>query len=403
MIKRNLKVILAGLLMLCVLGLTAHARTVKVGVVLTYSGGFASFGQQIQRAMDLYMDMEGNRKLGSHKINFIKRDSKRPGGDIAKNAVRELIVKDKVDILTGFIFSPNIIASAPLVNQGKVPTLVMNAGTAWIPNLTPYIARVSFTMWHSAYPMGEYAFKTLKCKTAAVGYTNYPPGKDSLNGFKTSFEASGGKIVEAVPMGGPGKVPDFTPFMQRVKDRRPDCFYVFVPGGIHAASVFKTFADLGMRKAGIKLIGPADLTQDTKLQGLGPDAVGVVVMGHYQADLKNPENRAFVKAWKKKYGANTTPDFLASQGYDGMAAIVHAIVKQNGRITAKGTMAAWKKWKFNGPRGPVSIDPETRDIIQDIKAFQVVKKGSGLGMKTLAVFPQIKDPCKANKIGRCGK
>lgn len=393
----------ASLIALAMVGpmAVAQARTVKVGVVLTFSGGAAAFGKQVSQGMELYMDLYGNKKLGKHKIVFIKRDSKRPGGDIAKNAVRDLIVREKVDILTGFIFSPNIMASAPLVKQANIPTLIMNAGTAWIPSLAPQIVRVSFTMWQSAWPMGEYARYQLGCKTAAVGYTNYPPGKDSLNGFRTRFEALGGKVVEAVPMGGPRKVPDFTPFMQRVKDKKPDCFYVFVPAGNHAAAVFKTFSDLGMRKAGIRLIGPADITQDTKLQGLGPDAVGVVTMGHYQADLDNPENKVFVKAWKKKYGQNTTPDFMAVSGYDGMAAIVDAVVQQDGKINPERTLEIWKGWTFESPRGHIKIDPETRDIIQDIKIFKVTRKDGRLVMKTLGVIPQVKDPCKANKIGRC--
>ena len=398
------KWLILGITAVFLLGLgAANAATVKVGVVLTYSGGAGAFGKQVNQGMDLYMDMEGSRKLGSHAIHFIKRDSKRPGGDIAKTAVQELIVKEKVDILTGFIFSPNIIASAPLVSQGNVPTLVLNAGTAWIPSLSPNIARVSFTMWQSGYPLGDYAFSNLGCKTAAVGYSDYPPGKDSRDAFVKSFSAMGGKIVEAIPMGGPGKVPDFTPFMQRVKDQKPDCFYVFVPAGNHAAAVFKTFADLGMKGAGIKLIGPADITQDTKLQGLGPDSVGVVTMGHYQADLDNAENKAFVKAWKAKYGADSTPDFMAVAGFDGMAAIVDAVVAQNGKIDAGKTMEIWKGWSHKSPRGNISIDPETRDVIQDIKVFQVASQGGRLVMKTLKLIPDVKDPCKANKIGRCGK
>jgi branched-chain amino acid transport system substrate-binding protein len=207
----------------------AVANTVKVGVVLTFSGNGAEFGQQIERGMELYLAEAGKAKLGDNHIELIKRDAKGPGGAIAKAAVQELIVRDKVDLLTGFVFSPNIIASAPLISQAKVPTLILNAATAWIPSLSPYLARVSMTMWQTSYPMGQYAFQKLGCKTAAVGYTDYPPGKDALEAFKTGFEKAGGRLVDAVPMGGPAEVPDFTPFMQRVKDAKPDCFYGFVP------------------------------------------------------------------------------------------------------------------------------------------------------------------------------
>ena len=189
-LKQNFRTLaLAGL---CLTAGATYAEDVKIGVVLTYSGGAAQFGQQIDRGMNLYIKEHGD-ELG-HNIELIKRDSKRPGGDIAKTAVQELITREKVDILTGFVFSPNAIASAPLVTQGKVPMVIMNAGTAWIPNLSPYIARVSFTMWQSGYPMGDYAKNTLNCASAASGYTDYPPGKDSINAFRTGFEKAGGKV-----------------------------------------------------------------------------------------------------------------------------------------------------------------------------------------------------------------
>jgi branched-chain amino acid transport system substrate-binding protein len=381
----------------------AAANTVKVGVVLTYSGNGAEFGQQIQRGMDLYMAEAGKAKLGAHQIELIKRDSKGPGGDVAKTAVQELIVRDKVDLLTGFVFSPNIIASAPLIEQAKVPTLILNAATAWIPSLSPYLARVSMTMWQTSYPMGQYAFQKLNCKTAAVGYTDYPPGKDALAAFEQGFEQAGGEVIDAVPMGGPAQVPDFTPFMQRVKDAGPNCFYVFVPAGNHAAAVFKTYAELGMKDAGVRLIGPGDIIQDTKLQGLGDVAVGVVTLGQYQADLDNPANHKFVAAWKKAYGEESTPDFMAAAGYDGMAAIVDAVVEQDGTIDPERTMQIWKGWTFDGPRGKVMIDPETRDIIQDMKVDEVYAEGGRLHTRTLEVIPQVKDPCKALKVGRCAQ
>ena len=277
MIQGSIK--LAAALALAAAPSLAMAATVKVGVVLTYSGTGAQLAQQIERGMELYLAREGTAKLGAHAIELIKRDDKNPGGDAAKVAVQELIVREDVDLLTGFIYSPNIIASAPLIEQAKVPTLIMNAATAWIPSLSPYLARVSMSMWQTGFPMGGYAAEKLGCRTAAVGYTDYPPGKDSLAAFQMGFEQAGGQVVDAIPMGGPAEVPDFTPFMQRVKDARPDCFYVFVPAGNHAAAVFKTYAALGMKDAGVRLIGPGDITQDTELQGLGDVAIGVVTLG----------------------------------------------------------------------------------------------------------------------------
>ena len=394
---------LYGLALALAASAPAAAETVKVGVVMTYSGGGAQFAQQIERAMNLYLEREGNAKLGEHRIELVKRDAKNPGGDAAKTAVQELIVREDVDLLTGFVFSPNIIASAPLIDQAKVPTLVLNAATAWIPSLSPYIARVSMTMWQTGYPMGSYAAEKLGCATAAVGYTDYPPGKDALAAFQLGFEQAGGELVDAVPMGGPAEVPDFTPFMQRVKDAAPDCFFVFVPSGNHVAAVFKTYTDLGMRAAGVRLIGPGDLTQDTELQGLGQDAVGVVTLGQYQADLEVGSNPEFVAAWREAYGEDSTPDFMAAAGYDGMAAIVDAVVEQDGKIDPDRTMEIWAGWTHDGPRGTVMIDPETRDIVQDMKVNEVYAEDGRLKMRTLDVIPQVKDPCKEQKVGRCAE
>ena len=389
-----------ALLVLSSLPVVTLAATVRVGVVLTYTGGAAQFGQQIDRGMHLYIKQHGS-ELGEHNIELIKRDSKRPGGDIAKTAVQELITRDQVDLLTGFVFSPNAMASAPLATQGKVPMIIMNAGTAWIPSLSPYIARVSFTMWQFGHPMGGYAYDSLGCKSAASGYTDYPPGKDSVAAFKHGFERAGGKLVDSIPMGGPREVPDFTPFFQRVKDAKPDCFYVFVPGGNHSTAVVKTFAGLGMKQAGIRLIGPGDITQDTKLQSMGEDAVGLVTMHHYSADYATPENKAFVQAWKAEYGADTTPDFMGVAGWDGMAAIFHVIRSQNGEIDADGAIQALRGWKFNSPRGPIMIDPDTRDIVQDVNIHKVVKSGDRLAIQVIGTIPQVIDPCKALRLGKC--
>ncbi len=273
---RLLKLVVAAALLVLAVPVT-QARTVKIGVVLPYSGVNAEYGQQITRAMELYLKVH-KKDLGSNKIELIKRDSKNPGGAVAKTAVRQLITRDKVEMLAGFVFSPNAIASAPLATQAKVPMVVMNAATAWITTLSPYIVRTSFTMWQPGYPMGKYAADTLKCKTAVVGYTNYPPGKDSLEAFRKGFEDAGGKLIDEIPMGSPAHVPDFTPFLQRVKDEKPDCLYAFVPAGEHTAAMVKTYGDLGLRAAGIKLIGPGDIVQDTKLQAMGKNAVGIIVM-----------------------------------------------------------------------------------------------------------------------------
>ena len=316
--------------------------------------------------------------------------------------VQELLTQDNVDVLAGWVYSPNAIASAPIVSAGKKLAVIMNAGTAHITQMSPYFVRTSFSMWHAGYGLGEAAAKQLKAKTAVVGYTDFPPGKDRLAAFKRSFEANGGKVIDEIPMGGPNAVPDFTPFFQRAKDKKPDVFFVFVPAGEHSAAVVRTYGALGMRAAGIKLIGPGDITQDTKLQAMGDAAVGLITMHHYNADLDNAENKRFVAAWKKDYGADSTPDFFAVGGYDGMAAIVHAVQALKGKMDGDKAVAALKGWKFNSPRGPIMIDPDTRDIIMNEYLVEVVKGTDGkLHQKQLGKIDNVKDACKEQKIAPC--
>jgi len=396
MIKR----IAAALVALALSATLAQAQEVKVGVALPFTGIGAEFGQLVDRGMELYLKLNAD-KVRPYKITLIKRDVKDPGGANAKIAVQELLTQDNVDVLAGWIYSPNAIASAPIVTAGKKLAVIMNAGTAHITNLSPYYVRTSFSMWHAGYALGEAAVKQLNAKTAVVGYTDFPPGKDSLAAFKRSFEAAGGKVVDEIPMGGAGAVPDFTPFFQRAKDKKPDVFFVFVPAGDHAAAVVKTYGALGMREAGIRLIGPGDITQDTKLQAMGANAVGLVTMHHYHADLENAENKRFVEAWKKEYGAASTPDFMAVGGYDGMAAIVHVVHALKGKIDPDKALEALKGWKFNSPRGPISIDPVTRDIVMNEYLSEAVMKDGRIYQKVIGKIDAVKDACKEQKIGPC--
>jgi branched-chain amino acid transport system substrate-binding protein len=387
----------------CFAATGALAQTVKVGVVLPFTGVGAEFGQQVDRGIQTFIKLNPGA-FGPYKVEIVKRDSKNPSGAEAKTAVQELIAQEKVDILAGFIYSPDAIASAPLVTAAKKPMVIMNAGTAWITNLSPMISRVSFSMWHSGYAMGEAAAKTLQAKTAVVGYTDYPPGKDSLDAFKRGFESAGGKLLDTIPLGGPGQVPDFTPFFQRAKDKKPDVFYVFVPSGDHAVAVTKTYEALGMRQAGIKLVGPGDLTPDHKLQSMGDNAVGLITVHHYNADLDNPANKRFVAAWKQEFGPNTTPDFMGVQGYDGMAAIAHIVRTLQGNIDADKAMAALKGWKYaDSPRGPIMIDAATRDIVMNEYLSELVKVGGRLVQKNIGVIPSVKDMCKELKEGKCAQ
>jgi branched-chain amino acid transport system substrate-binding protein len=383
---------------------SARADTIRIGLMLPYSGINADLGDLQNKAVDLYLKLHGDM-VGPHKIEIIKRDEGPASGAQAKTVATELITRDKVQMIAGVVFSPSAIAMAPVLTQAKVPLLIGNAGTAWITNLSPYIARLSFSMWSTGYPMGTYAVNTLACKTAIMGYTDYPPGRDSTEAFKTAFEMAGGKIVDSIPMGNPLQVPDFTPFLERVRNEKPNCFYAFIPSGAHATALVKDYGEVGLRQAGVKLIGSVDVTPDSKLQGMGDAAIGTITMGSYSNELDNPVNNAFVKAWHEAYGPNSYPDFMSAAAWDVMQAIFDTVKKLDGNLNdGQKVMAALKGWTGEGPRGKVEIDPQTRDIIQDEHAFEVVRLPDGkLGHKVLGTIAQVKDECKVLKVGRCGQ
>ncbi|MEA3069713.1 MAG: branched-chain amino acid transport system substrate-binding protein [Alphaproteobacteria bacterium] len=381
----------------------ARAENIKIGVMLPYSGVNADLGDVQDKAIDLFMKLHG-KDLAPNTVELIKRDEGPPSGANAKTVATELITRDKVKLILGVVFSPSAIAMAPVMTQAKIPLVIANAGTAWITTLSPYIVRFSFSMWHDAYPMGTYAAKDLKCSTAAMGYTDFPPGKDSTEAFKVGFEKAGGKIVDAIPMGNPAQVPDMTPFFQRVKDQKPDCFYVFIPSGAHASAVVKTYGEVGLKQAGVKLIGPKDVVPDSKLQTMGDAAIGTIVMSSYSDDLDNAVNKQFIQAWHDAYGADNYPDFMSAAAWDAMNAVFHTIKELNGKIDdGLKFVDALKNWSGEGPRGNVKIDPATRDIVQDERAMEVYRKPDGkLGTKVLGTIPQVKDECKELKLGRCG-
>jgi branched-chain amino acid transport system substrate-binding protein len=404
MSRRTIAAIAAVAATAVVAGATSQAlaQEIKIGVTLPYTGVGAEIAQQMDRGMEQYLKLNANQ-VKPYKITIIKRDSKAPNGAASKIDAQELLTQDKVDVLAGWVYSPDAIAAAPVITAGKRLAVIMNAGTSFITNLSPYFVRTSFTLWQSSYVMGEQAAKYMHAKTAVVAYTDYPPGKDALAGFKTAFEKNGGKVLDAIPAGGPEATPDFTPFFQRAKDDHPDVLFVFVPAGDQATAVVKTYAALGMRAAGIKLIGTGDIVPDNKLQGMGDIAVGLITTHHYNADLDNPQNKAFVAAWKKAYGPDSTPDFTSVGAYDGMAAIVHAAHATHGKIDdGAAAVKSLLGWKFNSPQGPIEIDPQTRDIIMNEYLDEVVKGSDGkLHEKVLVTVHNVKDQCKMLGIGPC--
>jgi len=370
----------------------ASAQTVKIGFITSYSGLNGNLGPYMERAVRLYIKQHQKELPPGVKIELIIRDDTGPNPDKARQLAQELVVRDKVDLLAGVIFTPNAMSMAPIATEAKVPFVIMNAGTSVITTRSPYIARVSFTLWQSSFPLGQWAAK--KYKTAYTLVSDFGPGHDAETAFMQAFKEGGGNIVASVRV--PLQNPDWAAYLQRVKDAKPDTLFVFIPAGKTATAVMKNFSELGLGQAGIKLIGPGDITTDEELPNMGDVALGVTTMFHYSAAGDRPANKAFVAAWKKEYGANETPNFLSAASWDGTAMIFEAIRQQKGKIDPDKTMAIFKSWKFaNSPRGPISIDPETRDIVQNEYLREVRKVGGQLANVELETFAAaVKDPWK---------
>jgi len=367
------------------------AQTVKVGVINTYSGPLAANGDQIERGIKLYVKLHEKDLPPGVSIELIERDDTGPNPEVAKRLAQELITRDKVQLLTGVIWTPNALSIAPLVTEAKVPFVIMNAGTAMLTTKSPYIARVSFTLWQSSYPLGAWAAKN-GLKRVYTLVTDFAAGVDAETAFTKAFTADGGTIAGAVRM--PVTTPDFIPFLQRAKDAKPDAVFCFVPGGKQATAFMKAFGDLGLRDAGIKLIGPGDLTTDEELPGMGDPAIGTITMHHYSAAGDRPANKAFVAAYQAEFGAKDEPSFMATDAYDGMAAIYGIVIARQGNIDPDKTMELLKGWKYDSPRGPIMIDPETRDIVQNEYLRRVDKIDGQLHNTEVETIPMVKDPWK---------
>jgi branched-chain amino acid transport system substrate-binding protein len=344
------------------------------------------------RAFKLYQKLHANDLPPGVKLELLTRDDGGPNPDKARQLAQELVVRDHVQLLAGVAFTPNAMAMASLATEAKVPLILTNAGTSVVTTRSPYIARFSFTLWQSCVPLGEWAAK--KFKRAYTLVADYAPGQDAEVAFGQGYKAGGGELVGSVRV--PVQNPDFAPYMQRVKDAKPDALMVFVPAGKMSTAVMKTFADLGLAAAGIKLIGPGDITTDEELPNMGDVALGVLTVHHYSAAAERPANKEFVAAWKKEYGQGETPNFVAVGAYDGAALIVEAIKQQKGKLDPDKTMEIFKHWKNpNSPRGPISIDPETRDIVQN-EYLREVKKVNGqlANVELETVATALKDPWK---------
>ncbi len=363
---------------------------IKVGIVAPFSGPFADYGKQFDAGVKAYQKINGTTVAG-RKVEVIIRDTGGPSPEVAKRLAQELVVRDKVDFLAGFGLTPEALAVADIATQAKKPMIIFNAATSIITTKSPYIARVSMTLPQISAPMGTWAAKN-GIKKVYTLVADYGPGIDAENAFKKSFTAGGGQVVDSIRT--PLQNPDFAPFVQRIKDAKPDAVFVFVPAGQQGIAFMKSFSERGLAKEGIKVIATGDITDDHVLNAMGDAALGMITTFHYSAAHESPENAAFLKAYSEVAPGEGRANFMTVGAYDGMAAIYEVIRKLNGNIDADKAMDVLKGYKAMSPRGPIMIDPETRDIVQTIYVRRVERKGNELWNVEFDKFDNMKDPGK---------
>jgi branched-chain amino acid transport system substrate-binding protein len=374
---------------LAIAGTTVFAQdnVFKIGLILPMTGQQATTGRQIDAAVKLYMAQNGDMVAGKKVQVILKDDTSIP--DVTKRMAQELIVNDKVNVLAGFGITPSALATAPLATQSKTPEVVMAAATSSITEASPYIVRTSFTLPQASVSIADWAPKN-GIKKVVTLVSDYGPGLDAEKFFKDRLTFNGGTVVDTLRV--PMRNPDFAPFLQKVRDLKPDALFVFVPSGAGAA-VMKQFLERGMDKAGIKLIGTGDLTDDDQLNDMGDGALGVVTSHHYSAAHPSALNKKFVEAFKKANN-NLRPNFMAVGGYDGMRVIYEALKVTKGQGGGDALLAAMKGQIFESPRGPIFIDAQTRDIVQNIYLRKVEKKDGQLYNVEFDVIKDVKDPGK---------
>ena len=348
----------------------AGADVIKVGVVASFSGPFAVFGNEFKYGMDVYQAQHGT-KVGDHEIQFIFKDSGGPNPDAAKSATQELLIKDRVNYLAGYVFTPNALAVAPLVEQSKTPTVIWNAATSIINAKSKYFLRTSMTQPQVAAPMADWAIAN-GIKTVVTAVTDYGPGIDAEKGFTKEFEAKGGKVIDAIRM--PIQTTDFGPFMQRAKQDKPNAVFSFIPAGPPAFAFVKAYADNGLKGDGIKLIGTGDIDDETTLQGLGDAAIGVITSHPYSAAHDSAMNKDFLAELKKLH-PDAVANFASMGAYDGMH-VLYKMIEAGGADGAKGMKAViGSTWE--SPRGPLTLDAKTRSVTENMYIREVVKGPDG--------------------------
>lgn len=382
--RRHLIASAAAIAMLSSAAPSFAEDTVKIGLILPMTGPFASTGRQVEAGVRAYMALNGD-KAGGKKVELVLRDDAGTA-DQTRRIAQELVVNDKVSMLMGFGLTPLALAVAPVLNQAKVPAIITSATTSAVMSKSDYYVRTSMAGPQSAVPVASWAVQN-GLKRVVTLVTDYGPGHDIEKGFTDQFKKDGGEIVEAVRV--PLQNPDFAPFLQRVRDAKPDAVFVFVPAGV--GSLFmKQFVDRGLADAGIKLIATGDVTDDDLLGAIGDPALGVITGHFYSAAHDSPENKAFVK--QVKDAAKVRPNFMAVGGFDAMHVAYAALAKTNGDTDGTKLVEAMKGMEWMSPRGPISIDPATRDIVQDIYIRKVEKKDGELYNVEFSTFKKVHDP-----------
>jgi branched-chain amino acid transport system substrate-binding protein len=365
--------------------------TVKIGVIMPYSGQFADLATQMDNGIKLYMKQKGDSVAGK-KIEIIRKDSGGVAPDVATRLAQELITRDNVDILAGMTLSPNAIAVSKVSAEAKKFMVIMNAATTVIITMSPYSVRTSMTLPSVGATAGAWAYKS-GIRKAYTMVSDFAPGKDAETSFHEAFKKAGGEIVGSVRM--PLANPDFSAFVQRAKDLNPESIFIFVPAGAQPSALGKAFAERGIDASKIKIIGTGDAFDESFAKSVGDAGVGIISVWHYDYNDDSKLNKEFVTAYNAEFKRN--PDFGAVGGYDGMHIVYEALKKTGGKTDGDSLVAAAKGLSFESPRGPIQIDPETRDIVQNIYIRQVRKVGNGLRNVVLDKTEKVKDPGSAGK------
>jgi branched-chain amino acid transport system substrate-binding protein len=371
----------------------ASAQTeIKVGVITTMSGPDAQPGEEMNNGIKLYVKEHEKDLPAGVKVTLVSRDDTGANPDVAKRLAQELVTRDHVNFLVGVVWSPNAAAIAPIATEAKVPFIIMNAAGAAITRLSPYIIRDSFTLWLVSTPVGQWAAKQ-GWKKGYTAVTDYAPGFDAEGGFTKGFTDGGGQVVDKVRM--PFPTDDYSPYIQRIKDTKPDVAFIFVPAGKKATAVMKAWSDLGLTQAGIKLVTTQDVMLDEELPNMGQVPLGIVSSGTYSVAATRAQNQVFLNAWRNAYGDKSIPDFLSVGGWDGMAAVYDVIKQTGGKFDGDQAMKILSNWKSaESPRGPIAIDPATRDIIENVYIRRVENVSGKLANVEFETIPNVKDPWK---------